>query len=205
MKFPIVASLILFVVFLGFRLFVIDKLDRNNSSFFLKRESAAYNTRKRALEDLLYIQIPINQLPTNIFGHNEQIRECIEKALYLRSSKIVNLGNLTNTELKLRYGAANLKTLMEYDQNFTSLICILEKWGQLLYAENLTEEATHVLEYAVSIQSDIAGTYLLLSKIYQQQGTDEKAQALKLAVNALPASSCQRISKQLASVHSLEI
>lgn len=193
MKFPIVASLILFVVFLGIRLFVVDKLGKNDRADFLKKESDANNTRKKPLDDLVYINIPLEQLPIHDFGFNKQIQECSERIVSLSSFRIVNFSAMTNTALKLKYGPANLKLLTEYDQNYTSLICTLEKWGHLLCEAGGIKEAVCVLEFAVSIQTDISGTYLLLYQLYTQQGQTERADALLSSIKGLPGSAPRRI------------
>ena len=73
---------------------------------------------------------------------------------------------MSNTDLKLEYGAANLNLLSEYDRNYTELVRTLYLWGKVLYDNNKISEAKQVLEYAVSINCDISQIYFILADIY---------------------------------------
>ena len=97
----------------------------------------------------------------------------------LADSRILNLTGISNTELRLTYGTANLDPLTAYDQNFTTLIRSLQKWGTLLVNADRKQDAVTVLSYAVTIGSDIAGTYALLARLYKEQGYLSKIEELK--------------------------
>lgn len=97
----------------------------------------------------------------------------------LADCRIVNLTGISNTELRLTYGTANLDPLMSYDHNFTILIRSLQKWGSLLASAGHPEDAVTVLSYAVSIGSDIAGTYAVLARLYKSRGEYSKIEELK--------------------------
>lgn len=103
----------------------------------------------------------------------------------LSDSKILNLTGISNTELRLAYGTANLELLTAYDQNFTALIRTLQKWGTQLVSAGNPSDAITVLSYAVSIGSDIAGTYALLARLYKEQGQFQKIEELKAAAEKL--------------------
>lgn len=103
----------------------------------------------------------------------------------LADSKILNLTGISNTELRMTYGTANLDLLTAYDQNFTVLIRTLQKWGTLLASAEHKEDAVTVLSYAVSIGSDIAGTYALLARLYKERGELTKIEELKTSAEAL--------------------
>ncbi|MFR4338210.1 MAG: hypothetical protein ACLT33_09390 [Lachnospira pectinoschiza] len=53
----------------------------------------------------------------------------------LKDKKILNLP-ISNTELKLSYGAANLTEFTEYDDNFTTLIKAPASLGHALIDNN---------------------------------------------------------------------
>ena len=103
----------------------------------------------------------------------------------LSHSKILNLTGISNTELRLTYGTANLDLLTSYDQNFTVLIRTLQKWGTLLSSAGKREDAITVLSYAVSVGSDIAGTYALLARLYKEQGALSEIENLKASAEQL--------------------
>jgi hypothetical protein len=103
----------------------------------------------------------------------------------LANAPIVNLNGISNTELRLTYGTANLEPLSVYDQNFTSLIRSLQKWGTLLTSAGKQADAVTVLSYSVSIGSDIAGTYALLARLYKECGELDKLEELKSSAEKL--------------------
>ncbi len=85
----------------------------------------------------------------------------------MKDEKIVNLTGITNTDLKLEYGTANITVLTQYDQNYTNLVIALQKWGDALYALGRFEDASKVLEFAVKTRTDITATYRLLIDMYK--------------------------------------
>ncbi|MBR6537462.1 MAG: hypothetical protein IKT67_09705 [Lachnospiraceae bacterium] len=116
---------------------------------------------------------------------SEELAEVESEICKLSNSKILNLTGVSNTELRLTYGTANLDPLMSYDHNFTQLIRSLQKWGSLLASAGHPEDAVTVLSYAVSIGSDIAGTYAVLARLYKSRGELGKIEELKTRAEEL--------------------
>jgi hypothetical protein len=134
---------------------------------FWEREAQSNNVRKKSLENLEYVHIPVDLLPFDTAGDNQILQKAEEEVLALKDEKIVNLTGITNTDLKLEYGTANITALTDYDQNYTVLVCALQKWGQELYDVGRYEDACKVLEFAVKTRTDISGTYRLLVDLYK--------------------------------------
>lgn len=141
---------------------------------FWNLERKANNTRKKSLDDLQYISIPLDELPTELLKEDERVQDYVRIITELSSSKIVNFTGITNTELKLRYGAPNLDLLTTYDQNYTILVRTLQQWATCLYDAGYLEEACQILEFAVSTGTDVRGTFKLLCTIYKQLGEPEQ-------------------------------
>ena len=116
---------------------------------------------------------------------SEELAEVESEICKLSNNKILNLTGVSNTELRLTYGTANLDPLMSYDHNFTQLIRSLQKWGSLLASAGHPEDAVTVLSYAVSIGSDIAGTYAVLARLYKSRGELGKIEELKTRAEEL--------------------
>ena len=111
--------------------------------------------------------------------------------------RILNLTGVSNTDLKLQYGAANLPELMQYDQNFTLLARTLNTWGQRLQELSYTQEAVCVLAFAVSVKSDIRATWQLLAQLYAESGDFSKIQEMKTAAAELNSLTKQPILAML--------
>lgn len=103
----------------------------------------------------------------------------------LADCRIINLTGISNTELRLTYGTANLDPLTSYDHNFTVLIRTLQKWGTLLASAGKKDDAITVLSYAIGIGSDIAATYAILARLYKERGELSKIEELKTSAEEL--------------------
>lgn len=145
---------------------------------FWQREHAANSTRRKSLDDLPYIRIPMEIFPTELLSDVPKVEDYRQIILTLKDLPIVNFTGLSNTELKLRYGAPNINLLTSYDQNYTLLVRTIQQWAQSLYDGGFSSEACQLLEFAVSTGTDVSATYRLLCKIYQEKGTPEKIQEL---------------------------
>lgn len=151
---------------------------RFNTESFWEKERRANSTRKQSLDALSYIVIPLETLPFIEVTENETLKDCQGQLISLSERKIVNLTGISNTDLKLQYGVANLNILSDYDQNYTVLIRTLYSWGKELCALGLKEEAACVLEFAMACKTDIKGCYLLLADLYAEKQEYEKIEGL---------------------------
>ncbi len=130
--------------------------------------------------DRSYVRAPEHTAPLA-----EELATVESELCKLADSRILNLTGISNTELRLTYGTANLELLTSYDQNFTVLIRTLQKWGTLLASAGRPNDAVTVLAYAVSVGSDIAGTYALLARLYKERGELSKIEELKVSAETL--------------------
>lgn len=115
-----------------------------------------------------------------------------DKILALTDKKIVNFSGITNTDLKMEYGAANLPILTEYDQNFTALVQGLDSWAAHLIERNKVREARQLLEFAIEAGSDIKSTYTMLASIYAENFEFDKIDYLAEAADKLENSLMRR-------------
>lgn len=193
---PFFFCLIVFVILLTYERQKSDRHFRKNTEKFWDKESHANNTRKKSLEHLNYITIPLRQLPF-LDTENEKITRYQEEIRILSGRKIVNLTGITNTELKLTYGAPNLGSLTAYDDNFTELSRVIYNWGLALKEDGYFKEAVTVLEFGISCGTDISGNYTLLAWLYQNQHTPEKIRLLKESASGLNSLSKNAILRHL--------
>lgn len=188
MNFFYLASLIIFALVVNHAIRRNKKKDASTEQGFWTRERQANSTRRKPLNNLNYIQIPLEQLPADLLSENDKAAECLRLIKELSSQKIVNLTGYTNTDLKLKYGAANLTLLSEYDQNYTLLVRTLQQWADILIDAGYVKEAEALMKFALSTGTDISKTYYKLAEIYSARGENfqieqlvEKARALRSA------------------------
>ncbi len=145
---------------------------------FLDRERRANNTLRQSLDSLEFVSVPLESVPAPEPAVNEKCAQLIEELKRLSEKKIVNLTGITNTDLKLTYGAANLPLLSEYDQNFTSLCKTLYDLGFEYKKAGREDEAIATLNAAINIGTDISGNYTDLAEIYAEKGLYVEIQRL---------------------------
>lgn len=178
MKFPFFASFLIFCLWLSYEIHKHRNQEAKSRDAFWEKEAAANNTRRKSLDDLDYIRIPFDSLPMDTLKEDPAIMQCHETLHELSASPIVNLTGISNTDLKLTYGAPNIDLLSCYDQRYTLLARTLQDWAAALAGKDFPLEAVSVLEFAVSTHTDVSASYKLLSSLYQKQGCPEKIRDL---------------------------
>ena len=202
MKLPVLAS---FIIILSVISHLIRKNNRTMESeqkSFWTKEHESNSVRKKPLDDLKYITIPFDRLPEHVHPDHDTIKDCLSTLHTLSERKIVNLTGITNTDLKLTYGTANITVLTEYDQNFTLLVTTLQKWAEALYDLGAVSDAQSILEFAVSVDSDVTKTYDLLASIYDTSRNFTGIQELMEHARGLTSSSGKIIVRKLEETYS---
>lgn len=178
MNFLIFASTLVFGFIIAIAVSKSNKTAAVQQQKYWQREMAANNTRRKPLDDLHYIKLPMEIFPMDLLPDVPKVNDYRQIILSLSECPIVNFTGISNTDLKLRYGAPNIELLTSYDQNYTLLVRTVQQWAQALYDAGYMAEACQLLEFAVSTETDVSGTYRLLCEIYHKQGTPDKIAGL---------------------------
>ena len=199
MVFPVLTIVALFILAMFAANKKSDRQMREPIEQFLERESAANLVRKQSLDDLTYIRIPEDFFN---FSYNAEADPDAAEAMTIlnsiREEQIVNFTGLTNTDLKLSYGAANLPLLSRFDQNYTLLARALQSLAEYLVRKEQKKDAIRVLEFAVETRTDISASYKLLGDLYIENGSPEKVDDL------IPKAAALNSALSGAIVRSLE-
>ena len=199
MVFPVLTIVALFILAMFAANKKSDRQMREPIEQFLERESAANLVRKQSLDDLAYIRIPEDCFS---FSYNAETDPDAAEAMTIlnsiREEQIVNFTGLTNTDLKLSYGAANLPLLSRFDQNYTLLARALQSLAEYLVRKEQKKDAIRVLEFAVETRTDISASYKLLGDLYIENGSPEKVDDL------IPKAAALNSALSGAIVRSLE-
>lgn len=175
---PVVLLLVLiFCAWLHLKISKTNLTEQQNSENFWTKERKANATRKTDISNLSYYKIPVDTMPFQETS-DETLNGIQNKIRSLSEQSILNLSGISNTELKLQYGAPNLTFLSNCDQNYLLLIRTLHDWASYLYVNNDSSNALSILEYAVDIKSDMRKTYVLLADIYHQKGRENSLNEL---------------------------
>lgn len=197
MNLVFLASFLTFILVIFFIMKNQQKKSKDLEAEFWSREERANSVRRKPLDDLNYIKIPLEAFPTHLLNDNDEVLECIDILESLTSRKIVNFTGRSNTDLKLEYGTANLEALTEYDQNYTLLVRTLQKWADRLIEGGYNKEAVPLMEFAVSTNTDISRTYYVLAEYYASLGQYQEIDRLRAVAKNLLSANRNVIVKHL--------
>ncbi|MGN0350420.1 MAG: hypothetical protein ACI4ES_02125 [Roseburia sp.] len=172
MAFPFLGLFLLFIFILTYQIKKNDKKQKESEENFWNREAEANHVRRQDISGLSYITIPFEKFPINL-SDDEELKSYEADLQALSEKKILNLTGISNTDLKLQYGPANLPELSEYDQNYTKLAQTLVQYAKCLIHNGYEKEAVPVLEFAIETGSDISSTYTILADYYKKTGNTD--------------------------------
>lgn len=192
-------SVMVFAIF-SFLFMMLVKRSRRRTdqkmSQFWQQETAANQVRKQDISTLDYVYIPLETLPFGV-GQTPEIERLEGIIRDLDTKQIVNLSQYTNTELKLKYGVANLDILSACDERFTTLIRTLYQWSCLLLNSGHLDAAIQVAEYSIDIGSDISGCYYMLADYYNSVQDTTALNRLKESADKLTGLNANTIKDYL--------
>lgn len=163
-----------------------DNSQQNKIKQFWEREQKANATRKQDISNLNYVKwddsLPLkedNRTLSDILDNNNVALASYEAIMSLKGKQMINLTEYSNTDLKLKYGVANLETLTEYEDNYTSLIMNIATLGHILMEQEDIKDAAAYLEFGIRSGSDIRSNYADLKNIYTNEGNNSGLSNLK--------------------------
>ncbi|MBO4799900.1 MAG: YfhO family protein, partial [Lachnospiraceae bacterium] len=160
---------------------------------------------RRVFEIIALVLVGVNLLVNyrictgNVLEWAPKLSEYQETVKNLAEYKILNLTGISNTDLKLQYGAANLEVLSLADQRFTTLARTISGWGNYLYDQGDIPEARQVLEFGISCRTDVSANYITLAKIYKESDP-ERIAALKETAESLNSLTKNSIIERLEEI-----
>ena len=161
-----------------FKMIVNRKPKNDPDAEFMERERQANLTPRKDISGLPYIKVPVSELPLDVPTDSEETKERQDIIRSMSDKQILNLTGITNTDLKLEYGAPNINILSAADGNYTKLVqAIAYLSADYMNSQHLVE-ARKLLEYGISIGTDSKKNYLMLASIYKEEGQPEKISGL---------------------------
>lgn len=193
------AIVIIFILWINYEILKSTKLNKDDEEKFWNREKLAFTNQRNSISSLDYITISTELLPMSE-TFDETANSYRDIILGLSGKKAINLSRYTNTELKIKYGAANIRQLAEFDNNFTQLVSILWKWASRLYSLGLYQEALAVLTYSVICKTDVSNSYLLLAQLYRKQNDFDNLDALIHTVRETKIHNKEKLIEKLLTL-----
>ncbi len=190
------ASIILFGLILN------HAIRKNNAAYrkvreeFWQKERAANASPLQSIDNLPYIRFPEN-LPLRVPSENPRIEEYQKTLLNLSEKKILNLTGLSNTDLKMQYGAKNLDDLSKADQNFTVVCRTALNLARSYLEEGHAEEAEALLHFGTEIGSDIKENWTILAELVLEKKDHEGLKGILEKTSSIPDENSRKHIRKL--------
>lgn len=192
--FPFLTIFIIFLLILTYYIKKSDAAQAKVTEDFWAKEYQANAVRKKDISKLDYINIPLEKIP-------QQLHTSTEEAFFALAEKpMLNLTGISNTDLKLQYGTANLAILSEYDANFTDMVAQLPEYTAELLEAGQEDTARTLLEFAIDCNADSRKIYSQLSSIYQSHNETDSLKKLMEASEQLPELTKLAVQKDLSAI-----
>lgn len=146
--FPFLVIFIVFCLVLTFYIRKNDAAQQKAQQDFFEKERLSNAVRKKDISKLDYISIPLDKIPVKLESSTENT------IFFLAEKPMLNFVGISNTDLKLQYGTANLDILTEYENNFLEFVALLPDYATELVEAGQKESAIMLLEFAVSVNAD---------------------------------------------------
>lgn len=190
--FPFLLIFIVFVCILAYYSKKGSAKQKKVTEEFWEKERQSNAVRKKNISNLDYITIPLEKFP-------QKFETPSEEAFFSFTEKtMLNLTGISNTDLKLTYGTANLNILSEYDTNFADMIAVLPQYAAELIEAGEADTAKDLLEFAISCNADSAKIYKQLADIYHKKGEDHKIKELLEKADTLPTYTKSTVENELS-------
>lgn len=189
--FPFLTIFIVFCVILTYYIKKSDSSQQKVMDEFWEKERQSNAVRKKDISELNYITIPLDKLPEPLHTSTE------EKFFALAEKPMLNLTGISNTDLKLTYGTANLEILSEYDNNFTEMVALLPVYAKELQHAGFPRTARTLLEFGIECNADSRKIYQMLAADYERSSEPDKMLWLRKQSEQLPSFTKTAVQKDL--------
>lgn len=183
MGFPAIFALFTIIAILfNYRLKKISKEEAKLRDAYWEKERESLIVRKKQFEEQDFIRADIRSLsfPSIEFTGYEakQYQSSIDKIKALAGKDMMNFSDLTNTEIRLRFGTANQTVIAANESNYGTFLKALFDYGHLLESVGEKEEAQKAYEICIAMKSEYSRHYTALALLYHEQQNREALHTL---------------------------
>ncbi len=197
----------IFISIISFALIIRILLKKSNNGYdraidkFVDREIKANSiTKDFDILDINFVT-PSKTLPFKEYENIPIYKNVIKKQSLVKRK--INLemikipSNLTNTEIKERYGINNFDKISLLEEHYNSYVRSLFEWGEELFNLNNIYDSKKVLLEAVRLEANISQVYITLAKIYVKENNKDNLLKLKNTVEKIELSLKNKVLQEI--------
>ena len=164
-----------------------NKIERKLKDEFWQKEESSLVIRKKEIPQEYYIHSDISSLslsiPENIDpGDKGQVKQLIKRIKDLSNQDMMNFNQLSNTELRLKFGTANQSIITNNEYTYHNFLKTLASYASLMKEYDKGDESIKALELCISLGSDYSQHFYALGQLYLDQHMTSKLKHLKQIV-----------------------
>ena len=197
----------IFISIISFSLVIRILLKKSDNGYdkaidkFVDRETKANSiTKDFDTLDINFVT-PSKTLPfkeyedTPIYKNVIKKQNLVKRKIDLEMIKIPS--NLTNTEIKERYGINNFDKISLLEEHYNSYVRSLFEWGQERFNLNNIYDSKKVLLEAARLEGNISQIYIILAKIYVKENNKDSLLKLKNTVEKIELSLKDKVIQEI--------
>lgn len=150
------------------------KVDDDINKAFWEKEASSLVVRKKNIDEAHYLH---PQLSKQIIKDQAFFDGINQSDLYYHQTflfdhldaTMVNFQNLTNSDIRLQFGTANITLIETYEENYTLFIKSLYSLGKGLIEAKEDALALIYLEEGIRLGTDIRAHFILIATLYHKQ------------------------------------
>lgn len=195
-----------FILFLTFLFLWLYHSRKNQKSYlaqkeaFWNKEQEALNTRKKEIPDELIYRPDISTLSFPALDLSEALlvkyQKLIKQITASAELPMMNLRNMSNTDIRLQFGVANQAFITQAEENYDAFLNFLFDYALLMKDNHCIQEAIFALEEIIRLDSDTSKYYILLADLYAETSNQTGLQRLRHA-----AEKCNPIGQSKVLQH----
>jgi len=178
------------------------KVQEDVTKAFWQKEESSLVVRKKELaeEDYLHPSLTLDQLKgedwykalgqSGLYRYEQHLKELLDKAM-------VNFQHMSNTDLRLTFGTANLTVISDYEENWNSYLTTLYTLGKKLLETGETDYGIQLLEEGVRMGTDNRYHFLLLGQHYKATKNQQAFEDLVVRASSLESLTKTALLKAL--------
>ncbi len=173
LNYSIIVMTIAFIIWLQVRIKEGGKHYKKDFESFFDKEREANVSRIKEIPQKYFVEVNVKSLPFRQYANDEtylKVAARQDKVKKLINNKMIKFEKpMSNREIKLEFGIANLEYVTTYEENFHKFQRALLEWAeQLIFLEEY-EDAKVILLLIINLGTDISKNYILLTDVYLKQ------------------------------------
>ncbi len=172
MQIPVIfLTVVVMVIIYNFSLNYYQNKMRKKFEEYVDNENVQNIVPRAKLQEIEYIVInesDFSFLKKEEFESNPHLLEHCNRFFELIGLTMADFHGKTNHELKQTYGVNNMRDVLAYDENYTTLTSYIIEFATILLMYHHTKEAISILDLGVRINTTISKNYILLAELYHK-------------------------------------